>query len=163
LYTDHEASNAHREFPCFDQPDLKASYTLLALAPKGWVVIANAPQIKDTAASGSKAFTKQLQQYSIDEASFTKPYEGEAVNCFEFGESFKISPYLFCFVAGPYVCFESDKPEIQKFKLPLRMFSRKSIAKYAEKQKEEYFWVTKCGIEFYEKTFATPYPFEKLD
>lgn len=131
------------------------------------MVIANAPQIGETAAAGSKAFTKRLREYNrvhpIDEASFTKPYGGEAVNCFEFGESFKISPYLFCFVAGPYVCFESDKPEIQQFKVPLRMFSRKSIAKYAEKQKEEYFWVTKCGIEFYEKTFATPYPFEKLD
>jgi aminopeptidase N len=142
---------------------LKASYTLLALAPKDWVVIANAPQIKETSESGSNAFTKQLQKYSIDEAKFTSYFGGEAVNCFEFGESYKLSTYLFCFVAGPYVCFESEKPAIKDFKVPLRMFSRKSIAKYAEQQKEEYFWVTKCGIEFYEKTFATPYPFQKLD
>jgi hypothetical protein len=41
--------------------------------------------------------------------------------------------------------------------------SRKSIAKYAEKAKEEYFTVTKSGIEFYEKFFSRDYPFAKLD
>ena len=29
--------------------------------------------------------------------------------------------------------------------------------------KDEYFNVTKCGIDFYEKLFSTPYPFDKLD
>jgi len=44
IYTDCEPANQHKIFPCFDQPDIKASYTLLAVVPKGWHVFANSPQ-----------------------------------------------------------------------------------------------------------------------
>ena len=43
LYSDHEPASAHKGFPCFDQPDMKATYAFLALAPKEWSVFANAP------------------------------------------------------------------------------------------------------------------------
>jgi aminopeptidase N len=39
LYSQHEAADAHKAFPCFDQPDMKAPYKLLALVPKGWEAI----------------------------------------------------------------------------------------------------------------------------
>lgn len=39
LYSQFEAADAHRVFPCFDQPDLKAPYSLLVYAPKDWVVL----------------------------------------------------------------------------------------------------------------------------
>jgi aminopeptidase N len=100
-----------------------------------------------------------LKEYSIDEDVFTSYFDGEKVNCFQFDESYRISTYLFCFVAGPYVCFESDKPEIKDYKVPMRIFCRKSIAKYVEKLKEDYFRVSKAGIDYYSKTFSTPYPF----
>ena len=39
LYSNLEPYRAHRLFPCFDQPDLKASYELTVEAPKDWEVI----------------------------------------------------------------------------------------------------------------------------
>jgi aminopeptidase N len=39
LYTDFEPYAANRLFPHFDQPDLKAQFTLQVLAPKEWQVI----------------------------------------------------------------------------------------------------------------------------
>ena len=33
IYSKFEPFNANKAFPCFDQPDLKAPYTLLVLAP----------------------------------------------------------------------------------------------------------------------------------
>jgi aminopeptidase N len=33
MYSQHEAADAHKVFPCFDQPDIKAPYTLLVLVP----------------------------------------------------------------------------------------------------------------------------------
>jgi len=39
-------------FPCFDQPDLKARYTLSISAPAGWKVLANG-KLKDSATKGS--------------------------------------------------------------------------------------------------------------
>lgn len=90
-------------------------------------------------------------------------FKTEGVSCIEFGLSPKISCYLFSIIAGPYVTIESAKPEIQNYRFPLKLYARKSIAKYVEKAKEEYFNVTKCGIDYYEKLFSTPYPFDKLD
>ena len=40
-YTDFEPFSAHRLFPCFDQPDIKAVYAVEAVAPAAWTVIAN--------------------------------------------------------------------------------------------------------------------------
>ncbi|WP_444916186.1 hypothetical protein [Microbulbifer sp. TRSA007] len=39
LYTDFEPYDANRLFPHFDQPNLKARYTLDVKAPKDWVVV----------------------------------------------------------------------------------------------------------------------------
>jgi aminopeptidase N len=43
LYTLFVPARAHRAFPCFDQPDLKARYTLSLDVPVGWETIANSP------------------------------------------------------------------------------------------------------------------------
>jgi aminopeptidase N len=43
LYTLFVPARAHRAFPCFDQPDLKARYTLALDVPAGWETIANSP------------------------------------------------------------------------------------------------------------------------
>ena len=41
LYTLFVPARAHRVFPCFDQPDLKARYTLSLDVPAGWQAVAN--------------------------------------------------------------------------------------------------------------------------
>ena len=83
--------------------------------------------------------------------------------CYQFGESPKLSVYLYSIIAGPYELVECDQPEIREYKVPLRIFSRKSIKRYAERKKDIYYHVTKCGIDFYENLFSTAYPFSKLD
>jgi aminopeptidase N len=42
LYSQFETADAKRMFACFDQPDLKARYTLTVTAPEDWEVISNA-------------------------------------------------------------------------------------------------------------------------
>ena len=41
LYTLFVPARAHLAFPCFDQPDLKARYSLTLDVPAGWQVVAN--------------------------------------------------------------------------------------------------------------------------
>ncbi|MFA5890596.1 MAG: aminopeptidase N [Actinomycetota bacterium] len=41
LHTQFEAREAHKAFPCFDQPDIKATFALTVTAPKGWSVASN--------------------------------------------------------------------------------------------------------------------------
>lgn len=45
LYTQCEPYSAHRIMPCFDQPDLKATYSITVTAPAPWAVVTSAPEI----------------------------------------------------------------------------------------------------------------------
>ena len=45
LYTLLVPDRAREMFPCFDQPDLKAVFTLSLELPKGWRALANAPRV----------------------------------------------------------------------------------------------------------------------
>lgn len=41
LYSQFEVADSRRVYACFDQPDLKAKFTLTTIAPSNWQVISN--------------------------------------------------------------------------------------------------------------------------
>jgi aminopeptidase N len=43
LHSQFASYDAHRAFACFDQPDIKATYTFEVKAPSDWVVVSNTP------------------------------------------------------------------------------------------------------------------------
>jgi aminopeptidase N len=43
LHSQFASYDAHRAFACFDQPDIKATYTIDVTAPSDWVVVSNTP------------------------------------------------------------------------------------------------------------------------
>ncbi|WP_433725886.1 aminopeptidase N [Actinoplanes sp. CA-051413] len=66
LYAHMFLDGARRIFPCFDQPDLKAPFTLAVTAPDGWLVAANGEPAG--AADGGRfrfAATKPLATYFV--------------------------------------------------------------------------------------------------
>lgn len=76
LYTLLVPDRASTLFPCFDQPDIKASYKLNLTVPKEWNVLSGA------------SIQRQISQ-------------GEFIE-YQFEESDKMSTYLFSFVAGKF-------------------------------------------------------------
>jgi aminopeptidase N len=130
LYSQFEAFSAHRMFPCFDQPDLKATFELEVEAPKDWEVISTTAERDVTEGEGRKTWT--------------------------FPPTPLISPYVFSLHAGPYEVFEGDANGI-----PLRLFARKSLAKYIDPK--EWFEITAAGLDFYSTQFGYPYPYGKYD
>ncbi len=52
LYTLFVPARAHLAFPCFDQPDLKARYSLTLEVPQGWQAVANGQGSPGRAAAG---------------------------------------------------------------------------------------------------------------
>jgi len=76
LYTLLVPDRASTLFPCFDQPDLKATYNLTITAPKDWKLLAGGAEIK------------------------TEPI-GESIR-HVFQKSDRMSTYLFSFVAGKF-------------------------------------------------------------
>src|SRR6184192_3617955 len=77
LHSQFETFDAHRMFPCFDQPDLKASFTFTVLAPSDWIVVSNNPG--------------QAQQVAGK----------QNIKRWTFGATPKMSSYLTAIVAGP--------------------------------------------------------------
>lgn len=90
LYTLLVPDRASTLFPCFDQPDIKATYRLSITAPKSWSVLAGAP----------------LSQ---------KTEQGDSIE-YQFDESDKMSTYLFSFVAGN---FKSVSQNLDNFPMTL--------------------------------------------
>lgn len=76
LYTLFVPDRASTAFPCFDQPNLKATYELSLEIPKSWSAAANAPKIRET----KHASTTTL----------------------EFAKTKALSTYLFSFAAGKF-------------------------------------------------------------
>lgn len=71
---------------------------------------------------------------------------------------------MFSFVAGPFDCLKPSEVREQELPhIPMRLFCRKSLSRYAEKMKDDWFRITKASIRYYEQMFDTPYPFDKLD
>ncbi len=81
LYTLLVPDRARTLFPCFDQPDLKAIFSISLVIPAGWKAIGNAPLLDSVTAGDSLSL--------------------------HFKPSDKISTYLFSFAAGKFS--ESDR------------------------------------------------------
>jgi|GEM_PF-2361926 len=134
LYTNLEPFGAHRVFPCFDQPDLKATYTVSVHAPRSWVVVSNTKEDQIAASKTSK-------QHQVT----------------TFKESDLFSPYIFALIVGDYKVIESKKP----FRYPLRLLVRKSLSQLVDA--ERWFTITRKGFDFFESYFGTKYPYKKYD
>jgi len=133
LYSQGETAHIRNMYPCFDQPDLKATFTLSVLAPQNWEVISNNP-VKDTRLDGDAKF-------------------------WQFTTTPRISTYITAVVAGPY-SHVHDEYVGQKV-VPLGIYCRKSLAENVDPA--EIFQLTKEGFAYFEKIFGLAYPFEKYD
>ena len=135
LYSQFETADAKRLFACFDQPDLKARYTLTVAAPADWKVVSN----------------------SVIEETGEAP-GGGAVHHFATSEI--MSTYLVALIAGPYAEWR-DEFRDDKGVIPLGIYCRASLAPHMDA--DRLFTETKQGFEFYHRNFGVRYPFGKYD
>ena len=125
---------ANRLFPAFDQPNLKATYTLDVTVPATWVV--------------SSAMHESSVEQNGDVATW------------HFPQSPKFSTYILPLHAGEYKVWD-DIAHTSRGEVPIRLFARQSLARYVDV--EEWFTYTKQGLNFYGDYFDIAYPFHKYD
>ncbi|HAZ13420.1 MAG: aminopeptidase N [Bdellovibrionales bacterium GWA2_49_15] len=89
IATDFEPYMAHSLFPCFDQPDLKATYKVTTVTPKDWKAISN--ELADEKSENGEKATHYFKK--------TKPF----------------STYLFFLGVGPYEEWADKIGEIPLF------------------------------------------------
>lgn len=84
LYTLFVPDRARCVFPCFDQPDMKASFSLTLNLPKEWKAVSNSYQENETPTNGGRKIIK-------------------------FAPTEPLSTYLFAFAAGVFSKIDFDK------------------------------------------------------
>ncbi|WP_035646005.1 M1 family aminopeptidase [Flavobacterium sp. ASV13] len=131
LYTLLVPDRASTLFPCFDQPDLKATYKLSLSVPKDWTVLAGA-DVKE----------------KVEKGDFTS---------YTFGESDKMSTYLFSFVAGKF------KSVTEKPGLEMTMLYRENNEEKIKISTDTIFNLHQQSLDFLEKYTNYKFPFQKLD
>ncbi|AWK03976.1 peptidase M1 [Flavobacterium crocinum] len=131
LYTLLVPDRASTLFPCFDQPDLKATYKLRLSVPKDWSVLAGADVVE-----------------KLEKGDFT---------AYTFGESDKMSTYLFSFVAGKF------KSATQKPGLEMTMLYRENSPEKFRVSADTIFNLHQQSLHFLEKYTDRKFPFQKLD
>ena len=133
LYTNFEPFSAHHLLPCFDQPDIKAVFSLAVEAPQEWTVISNARlAIMVTSAYGT--------------------------NIWAFHPTTRISTYLFGVMAGHW-----HGREFEHNGIPLGLYCRQSVAHLLSEHEREIIEVTSQGLDFYAGYFGISYEFGKYD
>jgi aminopeptidase N len=83
IYTIFVPARAREAFPCFDQPDLKARWTLALDVPTGWETIANGAETTRASSGGRTRLT--------------------------FAETAPLSTYLFAFAAGKFFVERAER------------------------------------------------------
>ncbi|KAG9236474.1 peptidase family M1-domain-containing protein [Amylocarpus encephaloides] len=133
--TQLEATDARRAFPCFDEPSLKAEFTITLIADKDLTCLSN----MDVAS----------------ESEVQSETSGSIKKVVKFNRSPRMSTYLVAFIIGELNYIETDK-----FRLPVRVYAppnqdiehgRFSLELAAQ------------TLAFYEKTFDSEFPLPKMD
>ena len=133
LYSQGETAFIRNMYPCFDQPDLKATFDFTVIAPSHWEVISNNPVKSKTDLGGKMKW--------------------------EFTTTTVMSTYISAVVAGPYSHVHDEYHG--KKTIPLGIYCRKSLFEHLDA--DEIFKITKQGFEYFEKVFGLAYAFDKYD
>mmetsp|Transcript_24168 Transcript_24168/g.42944 ORF Transcript_24168/g.42944 Transcript_24168/m.42944 type:complete len:476 (-) Transcript_24168:737-2164(-) len=126
---------AHRLFPCFDQPDIRASFELSVEGPENWTFIANEP---------------------ITESEGLRP--GRTTHLFKKAAS--ISPHLISFAGGN---FATERIVSNKTNIQLGFHCRASLDRGLEENKLKYFALGIQGLLKVQELLGMTYPFTKYD
>jgi aminopeptidase N len=102
LYTQFETYDAHRMYACFDQPDLKAIFSLHVIAPQEWLCVSN----------GRRVHTEDA---------------GDGKTLWRFNDTPVLSTYITALVAGPYHEVRDRHDGID-----LGLYCRKSLAEFLD-------------------------------
>ena len=140
LYTQFETADAKRVFACFDQPDMKATYSLTFHAPSDWKIITNSPVTREGDTWRATVDTP-LSTYLI--ALCAGPY-------YEITDTW----------TGELTAHPEGQPAAQ-LEVPLGLYCRASLAEHMDSQR--LFTETKQGFDFYHANFGFAYPFGKYD
>lgn len=139
LATQFESHYARQMFPCIDEPEAKASFTLSVVAPDSDTVLSNTPTASEAPYAGD-----------------LWPTPPNKLRCTTFQPTPRMSTYLLALAIGKIHC------KTTKTKRGTEVSVWGTIAQPAETF-DFALDVAKRSIEFFENYFGVPYPLPKSD
>ncbi|MCG7235399.1 aminopeptidase N [Corynebacterium sp. ACRQP] len=136
LYTQFEPAMAMKVFAGFDQPDLKATYTVSVKAPERYTVVLNEAVTRMDNGDGTATWTTEID--------------------------YPLSTYLIAICAGEFEKVTDTYDAGDGRTIELGLYARASLIPHMDS--ERIFRQTKEGFDFYHANFGRTYPFgDKYD
>ena len=140
LYTQFEPEDAHRAWPCFDQPDIKPQWTFHVIAPSSWVVTSNG-------------------------VATTVAMEDENTR-WDFSTTPPLSSYITAVVAGQWAVvdggtWKGSAGDGASACLELRLMCRQALA--GAMDSDDILTVTRAGLDHYHARYGYTYPWGSYD
>lgn len=136
LSTQFEATDARRAFPCLDEPELKATFTVDITLRSDWVALGNMPVAHEEAQAGN-----------LKKVVFAKTPI--------------MSTYLLAWACGDFEYIESFTEDVytDSKPLPVRIYTTKGYKAEAQFALE----IAPKIVDYFSKIFEIKYPLPKLD
>jgi aminopeptidase N len=141
LYALFVPARAHLAIPVFDQPNLKARWTLELSYPATWTAVSNGRELGGSSGPAIAANDATSPRRAI-----------------RFAETEPLPTYLFSFVVGDFKVETAERNG-----RTLRMFHRETDAKKVERNREAIFDLHATALEYMERYTGIPYAFGKFD
>lgn len=137
FYTLVVPADAHRLYPCFDQPDIKARFTVSLDLPADWVAASNGSETVSPEQDGRKVWV--------------------------FSETHPLPTYLMAFAAGPFAVIETPSINVPGIdpESATRYFMRPNQRRLFDIAAVD--GLHRQGLEWLCDYFDVAYPFRKLD
>jgi len=133
LYTLFVPDRAHFSLPIFDQPDLKAPFSLTLEIPSEWVAVANGAEVSRELLDGGRT------RYAFQE---TEP----------------VATYLLAFAVGDFQIEEAERGG-----RTFRMFHRETDAEKVARNLDAVFDLHETALDWLEDYTQIEYPYGKFD
>ncbi len=146
-YTKFEPAYARTVFANFEQPDLKAAFTINVIVPAHWTVLSNQPPAQPAPEPGPAS------------VAAAGPDGPRAI--WRFQPTPRISTYLTAVAAGEFHVVSASHTTARGQHVPTSLACRASLASLLDSA--EILLITGQGLDYYTGLFQGDYPFAKYD